>query len=84
MKEVIVKYNDSKTLALLKTLARFFNFSISSPKKEKADTKTYEYINGVPVLPGDDSINVKELSKIFTGKNLNARKLRIQEWQRQK
>ncbi|HET7179494.1 MAG TPA: hypothetical protein VFI14_07215 [Chryseosolibacter sp.] len=84
MKEIIVKYTDSKTLALLKTLARFFNFSVSSPTKEKGNGKTYEYINGVPIIPGDGSISVTELTEIFTGKNLNARKLRIQEWQRQK
>lgn len=82
MKEIIIKYNDSKTLALLKTLARFFNFSISSPKKEKTDRKTYDYINGVPIIPGDSAVSVRELHKIFTGKNLNARKLRTQGWQR--
>ena len=82
MKEIIIKYHDSKTLALLKTLARFFNFSISSPKKENSDRKAYDYINDVPIIPGDRAINVKELNKVFTGKNLNARKLRIEGWQR--
>jgi len=84
MKEIIVKYNDSRTLALLKTLARFFNFSISSPKKEESNRKAYEYVNGVPVIPGDGSISTKELNEIFTGKNLNARTLRTQAWRRQK
>lgn len=84
MKEIIVKYNDSRTLALLKTLAKFFNFSISPPGKQKSDKKTYEYVNGVPIIPGDSSVSIKELNKIFTEKNLNARKLRIQGWQRQK
>lgn len=81
MKEVIIKYNDSKTLALLKALAKFFNFSIMPPNK---DQKAYDQINGVPIIPGDSSVSVKELTKIFTGKNLNARKLRTQEWQRQR
>ena len=82
MKEIIIKYNDPKTLALLKTLARFFNFSISSPKKGKNDRKTYDHINGVAILPGDSTISIKELSKILTGKNLDARKLRTEGWQR--
>lgn len=84
MKEIIIKYNDSRTLALLKTLARFFNFSILSPKKQKTDKKAYEYVNGVPIIPGDGSISIKELNEIFTGKNLNAQKLRTEGWQRQK
>jgi hypothetical protein len=84
MKEIIVKYSDSRTLTLLKTLARFFNFSISSPKKGKSDKKAYQYVNGVPIIPGDGSVSIKGLNKLFTGKHLNARKLRAEAWQRQK
>lgn len=32
MKEVIIKYKNSKTLELLKSLAKYFEFTISSPK----------------------------------------------------
>lgn len=32
MKEVIIKYKDSRVLELLKSLAKYFDFSISSPK----------------------------------------------------
>lgn len=84
MKEVIIKYKDSKTLEILKGLARYFNFSISFPEKANVAKKEYDYINGVPVIPGDSSIDIKALRTIFTGKNLDARKLRTEEWQRQK
>jgi hypothetical protein len=33
MKEVIIKYKDSKTLELLKSLARYFNFSVSETQE---------------------------------------------------
>lgn len=56
MKEAIIKYKDSKTLELLKSLAKYFDFSISekgdaSEKNEKkvsftvlhVDTKDYKF-----------------------------------------
>jgi hypothetical protein len=39
MKEVIIKYNDSRVLALLKTLSRVFNFSISEAPEAKKSKK---------------------------------------------
>ena len=83
MKKVIIKYKDSKTLEILKSLARYFDFTISFPKKTKADKKEYDFINGVSLIPGDSSIDLKDLNTIFTGKNLDARKLRTEGWQRQ-
>lgn len=82
MKEVIIKYKDSKILEILKDLTKYFNFSISFPTKGKKDKDGYEYINGIPVIPGNSSIDVKGLTSIFTGKNLDARKIRIEGWQR--
>ena len=86
MKEVIIKYKDSKTLEMLKALTKYFNFSISFPSKKKGkngkDNKRYDYINGIPVIPGDNSIDVKGLTSIFTGKNLDARKIRTEGWLR--
>lgn len=35
MKEVTIKYNDSKVLYLLKSLAKYFDFSISESKEIK-------------------------------------------------
>ncbi len=84
MKEVIVKYKDSKTLEVLKSLAKYFDFSITSAKKSSAKKNRYEYINDIPVVLGDNSIDIKQLNTIFTGKNLDAKKLRAEAWQRQK
>lgn len=39
MKEAIIKYKDSKTLELLKSLAKYFNFSVSEPKKASPQSK---------------------------------------------
>ena len=88
MKEATIKYKDSKTLELLKSLAQYLDFSISFSKKEKPAKKdpkpknSYDTINGVPLIPGDSSIDIKALDTIFTGKDLDARKLRTEGWQR--
>lgn len=39
MKEVIIKYKDSKTLELLKILAKYFDFTISSSKEAATRNK---------------------------------------------
>ena len=39
MKEVIIKYKDSRTLQLLKSLAKFFDFTIISSKESGARDK---------------------------------------------
>jgi len=84
MKEVIIKYKDSKTLELLKSLAEYLDFSVSLTIKNKLPKKEYDYINGVPVIRGDSSIDVRKLKAIFTGKNPDPKKLRTEGWERQK
>jgi hypothetical protein len=81
MPELIIKYKDSKTLEILNDLAKYFDYVISSPKSEK---KKEIKINGVTVIRADDSIDISDISKIFTGKNINAQSLRNESWQRQK
>ncbi|MCW5909539.1 MAG: hypothetical protein KIT62_00615 [Cyclobacteriaceae bacterium] len=39
MKEAIIKYKDSKTLELLKSLAKYFDFSIAEKKEGSANGK---------------------------------------------
>ena len=36
------------------------------------------------MVRGDSSIDISELSDIFTGKNIDAKKLRKEAWQRNK
>ncbi len=81
MPEVTIKYQNSKTLKALKALSEFldFTFAKSSPK-EKAG---YIYINGVPVIPGDKSIDISDMGEIISRNRMDAKKLR-QSWQRNK
>jgi len=79
MQQVIIKYKNLKTLMLLKDLAKYFDFVISIPQK-----KTTKTINGVTIIPGDNSIDTSELTKIFTEKNIDTKKLRQEAWQRRK
>lgn len=82
MKEVTVKYKSNKTLEALKDLGKYLGFSVSD--KAPAKSKEEFYINGVMVIPGDESIDISELHEIFTGKDLNASQLRSSGWQRKR
>lgn len=82
MKEATIKYKSNKTLETLKGLGKRLGFSIS--ENTSSESSEGYYINGVRVVPGDESIDVSELHEVFTGKNLNAAQLRSSEWQRKK
>jgi histidinol phosphatase-like PHP family hydrolase len=86
MKEAIIKYDNPKTLDILKSLAKYFDFSISSVKdaKQNDSQREIKYINGIPYIEGNAAIDIAELSEIFTGKNIDAKKIRKEEWQRKK
>jgi hypothetical protein len=81
MPEITIKYNDSKTLKVLKTLSEYLNFTFSTPSKK---VKKEFFINGVPAIPGDSSIDISEMRNIFTGRNIDAKQLRQKAWQRGK
>ncbi|TZF86159.1 hypothetical protein FW774_03675 (plasmid) [Pedobacter sp. BS3] len=83
MKEAIIKYRNPKTLKALYDLSKYLGFSVSSqnPVGKKQGSNT---VNGVPVIPGDKTIDIAELTAIFTGKELNASDLRKTEWRRNK
>lgn len=95
MPEVTIKYEKPETLKILKGLAEYFEFEISPsfqkegllddtlvPTGPKSVKETS--INGVTMIPGDPSIDITELRKIFTEKNLDAKKLREEAWRRPK
>jgi uncharacterized protein (DUF39 family) len=68
-----------KTLKVLKTLSAYLNFTFSpAPIKKNKEF----FINGVRAIPGDSSIDISEMQKIFTGRNIDAKKLRQKAWQR--
>jgi len=82
MKEVIIKYKNNKTLEALIDLGKYLGFSVSSVPSKKAGKQTS--INGVTVIKGDESIDLAELERIFTGQNIDASELRRSGWQRKK
>jgi hypothetical protein len=81
--QVIVEFKNSKTLGILKEMAKKFDFVVLMPKKETKETTEIEIINGVTLIRGDRTIDTSDLSKIFSGKNMDAKKLR-QQWNRRK
>ena len=81
MPELTIRYNSPKTLEALMDFAKYFDFVISSKKPVKT---TEMLVNGVTVILGNPSIDTSDLTKIFTGKNMDARKFRKQVWQRKK
>lgn len=81
MPEIIVKYKSSRTLAALRDFAKYFDYEISTPEKNKKDQIT---LNGVTIIPADSSVDASKLSNIFTGKNINSKQLRDEAWQRKK
>lgn len=97
MAEVTIQYSDPKTLKFLKEVAKYFDFEILKPKTEKATKKVVKtdkatpiskreitYINGMPVLLGDPSVNIDEMTEIVTRNNMDAKKLREKAWDRKK
>jgi hypothetical protein len=75
MPELVIKYKNKKTLNALTDFAKYFEFSIIKPK---------EKITGLTIISGDNTIDTSELETVFTGKNLNAKQLRENVWQRNK
>ncbi|QEC77321.1 hypothetical protein [Mucilaginibacter ginsenosidivorax] len=83
MKEVTIKYKNSKTLDALKDLGKYLGFSVSEQRLAIKGKQEF-YINGVTVIPGDETIDVSELHEVFTGKGMDAAELRKSGWQRKK
>ena len=65
MPEVIIRYTSDKTLQILKDLSKYFDFVLSVPKSHK---KKDPLKNGVTVIQADTTIDVSDLSELFTGK----------------
>lgn len=82
MPELVIKYKNKKTLEALKDIAKYFEFSVVVPAKPKKTKITG--INGVTIIPADSSVDTSDLEAIFSGKNIDSRKLRDNSWQRSK
>lgn len=80
MPEAVIKYKTKRTLEALKDLAKYLDFSVVTPN----EIERINNINGVTILPADDSVNTSEMEAIFSGRNINSKTLRQNAWQRTK
>ncbi len=78
MPEVIIKYKKPETLKILRGLAKYFDFKISADSNKSKLVS----VNGVTIIPADKNADPSDLTKLFTGKNIDAVKLRNEAWQR--
>jgi len=76
MPEVTIKYKKPETLKILKSLAKYFDFQVSTEKSKSVA------VNGATIIRADKSIDPKDLSELFTEKNIDAAELRKKAWQR--
>lgn len=77
MPELLIRYNDSRTLEVLTDLAKYFDYEIEPAIDQSNSPKA-----PLNLIPGDSSINTEELIEIFSGKNLDAQNLRKKAWKR--
>jgi len=66
-------------LKILKDLSAYFDFVLYEPGATK---KKKTLSNSVTVIPADPTIDISDLSDIFTGLNADAKQLRSKAWQR--
>ena len=76
MPEVIIKYKKSKTLNILKKLSILLDFKVS-PVAPHIDPRFFDIL-----IPGNKDLNLEELKTLFTGKEIDAKQLRNNLWQR--
>lgn len=77
MPEVTIKYKKPETLKILKGLARYLDFQVANGSKKK---RSFDDI----IIPGDKNADISALQEVFTGKNIDAKKLREELWKRNK
>jgi len=82
MPEIIVKYKNKRTLEALKEFAKYFDLEILLARSKKKDNQMN--LNGITIIRGDSSIDINDLSNIFSGRNIDPLALRKKEWQRKK
>ncbi len=78
MPEVTIKYEKPETLKILKGLAEYLDFKVSS-----SATKKEISLDDI-LVPNDKNADLSKLNKVFTGKDLDAKKLREQLWRKTK
>lgn len=74
MPEVTLTYEDPETLKVIIALSELLDFEILSIDRSKG--KLDEIL-----IPGDKTIDPSDLFKVFTGKDIDAARLRKEAWQ---
>jgi hypothetical protein len=77
MPTVMIEYKKPETLKVLKSLAKYFDFKVSSGKSKKP------HFDDI-LVPGDKSLDINALNDVFAGKNLDAKELRNKAWKRER
>ena len=78
MPEVIIKYEDPETLKVLEELSKTMNFEMV-----RENDNVY-FVNGVAIVKGNKDVDLSDIRQLFTEKNIDAKTLRKEAWQRKK
>ncbi len=81
MPEVTIKYKNPKTLKVLEELSKTMDFEIETFNQTSIERQ--RAIDEITV-PADKEADLTQLFHVFTGKNLDAKKLREEAWRRLK
>ncbi len=98
MPEVIIKYKNPGTLKILKSLAKYLDFKVSKEKSNEYSvngvTIVKRDLNAITLkrkkaleeitVPANKEADLSQLFEVFTGKNLDAKKLREEMWRTKK
>lgn len=82
MKEIIIQYEESRTLEMLKSLAKYFDFRIVTKETTKKKAARLEDSDGY--VRGDKTIDTSDLTEIFSKGNWDAKQLREEAWSRKR
>lgn len=74
MPQVTINYKKPETLKILKSLAKYLDFKVSSDKDKSLSDDI--------LIPGDKSLDIEALREVFTGKDIDAKELRRSAWKR--
>lgn len=83
MPRVVIQYKHKKTLQALQDIAKYFDYRVS-PSQSEDQLEERTQINGVTIVPANSSVDISDMSRFFTGKNINPELLRTEQWQRKK
>lgn len=78
MPEVTIKYENPEILKVLEDLSKTMDFEMF-----KEDDNVYS-VNGVTIVKGNKDVDLSDIRQLFTEKNIDAKKLRKEAWQRKK